>query len=229
MKASQNRAPFALRHLAGLAGITFLAVGCNNHHRHPGSGSGGGPLIFEEREPNDDPFFGDFIGPVDTLSHLYVDGFVDDDPGPSGDIYDHFEFVTEEAASFEVRLEPLSNWAEVALGVFDPDSGEMVLWVDDPGGVQWADFTVHEPNKAFVLVVAATYGYGSYELELLGHNYNPLFAPEHNLTGNGEARPAIEPLDPSMDLRNQDPDGEPDGDSDRDPKSFDVALLELES
>ena len=209
MKATLKSAPIRPRHLAILAGISLLAVGCNGRHHNGhsggngGGGGGGSALVFEEREPNDDPFFGDFIGPVDSFSHLYVDGHVDDDPGPLGDIYDHFEFVTDEAASFEIRLEPLNYYAEVALGVFDPDTGEMILWVDDPGGVQWADFTVHEPNKAFVLVVAATYGYGRYELELLGHPYNPLFAP----SGDGPAdngagpRPIIEPLDPSQDLR----------------------------
>ncbi|MEZ6018643.1 MAG: hypothetical protein R3F17_00660 [Planctomycetota bacterium] len=98
--------------------------------------------FYDEREPNNDPYAADFIGYVDSDSHLIVGGFVDDYPGP-GDIYDHFEFVTSEAASFEVLLSRSSAWNDMALGVFDPDTGEMVMWIDDPGGAQWADFTVH--------------------------------------------------------------------------------------
>ncbi|MFT5197627.1 MAG: hypothetical protein ACI87O_000268 [Planctomycetota bacterium] len=155
-----------------LALSPLFIASCGGSHGH-GTVSSSAP-VFDEREPNDDPFFGDFIGAVDPDTHLFVLGDVDDDPGPWGDIYDHFEFVTTDLASFEVRLESNSVWNDVALGVFDPDSGEMVLWVDDPTGFHWADFTVHEANKAFVLVVAATWGYGSYELELLGHTFAPL-------------------------------------------------------
>ncbi len=180
-----RQAPLAL-----LALSTLFAAGCSGSHQHGTTSST--PPVFEEIEPNDDPLFGDFIGAVDRYSHLFVVGEVNDDPGPFGDIYDHFEFVTDEAASFEVQLEPNSFANDVALGVFDPDTGQMVLWVDDPSGVQWAEFTVHEANKNFVLVVAATWGYGSYELELLGHTYAPmLFNSEA-----GTNRPVIEALDP---------------------------------
>ncbi|HRV81335.1 MAG TPA: hypothetical protein P5218_07865, partial [Planctomycetota bacterium] len=183
-----------------VAGMALWTSSCDVHHSHSGGGSGPPPpLVYQEREPNDDPFFGDFIGSVYSGSHLFIDGYVDNDPGPAGDIYDHFEFVTDEPASFEVRLEPYHTWSDVALGVFDPDTGQMVLWVDDPGGVQWADFTVHAANKSFVLVVAATYGAGSYELELLGHTYNPVMAAAAR--AGSVAPPLIEPLDPSLDLR----------------------------
>ncbi|MCA9001197.1 MAG: hypothetical protein KDB61_04685 [Planctomycetes bacterium] len=157
--------------LCALAPLWLAA--CTESHYHTSPPSLGAP-VYEEREPNDDPLFGDFIGGVDRATHLFVVGDVDDDPGPWGDIYDHFEFVTTELASFEVRLESDSIYNDVALGVFDPDTGEMVIWVEDPYGFNWADFTVHQANKAFVLVVAATWGYGSYELELLGHSYAPL-------------------------------------------------------
>ncbi|MEZ6005707.1 MAG: hypothetical protein R3F33_16180 [Planctomycetota bacterium] len=174
----------------------LLGLACHpSHTHHPGTGTS--IPFYDEREPNNDPYAADFIGYVDSDSHLIVGGFVDDYPGPGGDIYDHFEFVTSEAASFEVLLEPLSAWNDMALGVFDPDTGEMVMWIDDPGGAQWADFTVHTPGKAFVLVVAATYGYGDYDLELLGHNYNPMLG----IAADGGAPPAIEPLDASLDLR----------------------------
>lgn len=185
--------------LSALAlGLTLFTGACAKSHHHHGGGSSS-PPVYDEREPNDDPLFGDFIGSAHSGTHLFIEGHVDDDPGPYGDIYDHFEFVTDEAASFEVRLESFHHWNDVALGVFDPDSGEMILWVDDPSGVHWADFTVHIPNKAFVLVVAATWGYGSYELELLGHGYAPLQA-----TGGEEAQGPkyeIEPLNPLLDLR----------------------------
>lgn len=197
------KAIFTTKHLPLLlmAITPLFATGCDSgHHNHGGSFSA---LVFDEREPNDDPFFGDFIGAVDSITHLFVEGSVDDDPGPLGDIYDHFEFVTTEAASFEVRLESNSVWNDVALGVFDPDSGEMILWVDDASGVQWADFTVHEADKAFVLVVAATWSYGSYELEVLGHGFSPLLATS---SAHGSANPpAIEPHDASQDLRSLDP------------------------
>lgn len=192
-----QRSSLALPSIA--IGLALIAGGCSKSHHHHHGGGSSSPPIYDEIEPNDDPFFGDFIGPVDSRTHLFVEGHVDDDPGPYGDIYDHFEFVTDEAASFEVRLESFSYWNDVALGVFDPDTGDMVMWVDDPSGVHWADFTVHVPNKSFVLVVAATWGYGSYELELLGHSYAPFQA-----AGGAEAagpKHAIEPLNPVLDLR----------------------------
>ena len=192
-----SRKPQILRKapLLLLALSPLLVASCGSSH------SGHGPVtisapVYDEREPNDDPLFGDFIGSVDRDTHLYVQGDVDDDPGPFGDIYDHFEFVTTERASFEVRLESDSVWNDVALGVFDPDSGDMVLWVDDPSGFNWADFTVHEADKAFVLVVAATWGYGSYELELLGHTFAPLTV-EPGFQSEGP-KPAIEANVPSQ-------------------------------
>ncbi len=200
MQTNQKQRVLRQARLALLALSALFAVGCGRSHYHGHTPSH--PPEFDEREPNDDPFFGDFIGAVDSHSHLFVFGSVDDDPGPLGDIYDHFEFVTDERASFEVQLEPNSFYNDVALGVFDPDSGEMVLWVDDASGVQWAEFTVHEANKAFVLVVAATWGYGSYELELLGHSFAPL-------TSDGEPeadRPVIEALDPAHQLPRPDAD-----------------------
>ncbi len=185
-----RRAPLLMLALSPL----FVASCGGSSHSH-------GPVtisapVYDEREPNDDPLFGDFIGSVDRDTHLYVQGSVDDDPGPFGDIYDHFEFVTTEASSYEVRLESDSVWNDVALGVFDPDTGDMVLWVDDPSGFNWADFTVHEANKSFVLVVAATWSFGSYELELLGHTFSPLTA-ESGARGM-DTRPAIEAHVPSQ-------------------------------
>ena len=158
------------RSLISLLLATTL-VGCERHGHNGGPSTPPGPPVFFEIEPNDSPYEGDFIGYTDSYSHLIVEAHLDAAPAPFYDEYDHFEFVSDEPAEYEFWVDPEKPWVDMAVGVFDLDIGEMVLWWDSASQVEYGSFIVHDPGKRYVMVITSYGDDGYYDLELAGLPY----------------------------------------------------------
>lgn len=159
-----------------------------------GSGHGGvtppppGPEYFYELEPNDTPAHPDFIAYVDPYSDLLVEGHLEGGPSAFYDIYDHFEFVATTPTEFVFNLYTEQPFADLAIGVYDPYFGEIVLWWDTPFSGESGSFVVHEPGKVFQLVIFAPNLGTDYGLELSGFPY-------HYGLESGDGPPAAQELE----------------------------------
>lgn len=175
-------------HLLSSVLLGLLLSGCE------GSGQGGsvgppppGPEYFYEFEPNDTPAYPDFIAYVNPYSDLLVEGHLEGGPSGFYDIYDHFEFVATTPTEFVFDLYTQQAFADLAIGVYDPYFGEIVLWWDTPFSGESGSFVVHEPGKVFQLVIFAPNLGTDYGLELSGFPYP--YGPE----SGGESPAGLEP------------------------------------
>ncbi len=167
------------RFLAPLA----LVAGCSPAVVVTGPPPGGGPAIFQEREPNDSPFQADPISGVDIFSYLVVQGHVQ--PPGFFDVYDHFEFVALEPATFDLQLDGLAPYSDMDISLWDPDLGQIVAVWDSPLNPELGTFTVTQPGKVFVLLVEAYNAPSDYDLTLMGR---PILYGPGGGQGDGEER-----------------------------------------
>jgi hypothetical protein len=127
---------------------------------------GGGATVYQEREPNDSPYQTDLISGVDMFSFLVVQGHVQ--PPGYFDVYDHFEFIALEPATFDLELTGWAPYSDMDISLWDPDLQQIVAVWDSPWDPELGTFTVTQPGKVFVLVVEAYDTPSSYDLTLMG-------------------------------------------------------------
>ncbi|MGK0218351.1 MAG: hypothetical protein ACI9HE_001839 [Planctomycetota bacterium] len=156
---------------SAVLGLLLSACEGSGHGNGGGSVSPPGPEYFYELEPNDTPQFPDFIANLDPYSELLVEGHLEGGPSSFYDIYDHFEFVATTPTEFFFELHTDAPFADLAIGVYDPYFGEIVLWWDTPYSGESGSFVVHEPGKVFQLVIFAPSLGTDYGLELSGFPY----------------------------------------------------------
>jgi len=158
--------------------LATLGAGCgggHSHHSHVPAPQG--PPVYYELEPNDSPEFPDRIGPVDRLTHLFVDGFVQ---AIGFDIVDHIEFHSVYPAVYQFRVDALSPYGDVDVTVYDPVAGVVVGEYFFSGSYEVGEIVVHQADRPFQLIIEA-YGYDTdWSLELVGYPYSGF-----NLTGGG--------------------------------------------
>ena len=154
-----------MHHLLPTSTLIYLSLtlGCAPAIYVP---SGGGAAVYQEREPNDSPYQPDSISGVDMFSYLVVQGHVQ--PPGYFDVYDHFEFIALEPATFDLELTGLAAYSDMDVSLWDPDLQQIVAVWDSPLDPELGTFTVTQPGKAFVLVVEAYDTQSSYDLTLMG-------------------------------------------------------------
>lgn len=159
---AHSRAPFWLA-----AATLTLTAGCAGHHSGGGHGHKGppGPEVFHELEPNDSPFAADFIGGIDSFSHLIIEGHVQ---AFGHDLYDHFEFFAEEPIGVEFRLDGYTPGADVDLCLIDGDTGQVLACYDSPFNSEDGFFTIDWSGKHFILLVETYVFDTEYDLEIVG-------------------------------------------------------------
>jgi hypothetical protein len=153
-----------MRNLLPTSTLVYLSLtlGCAPPIFVPGAGA----TVYQELEPNDSPYQPDSIAGVDVFSYLVVQGHVE----PQGyfDVYDHFEFIALEAATFDLELTGWAPFSDMDVSLWDPDLQQIVAVWNSPWNPELGTFTVTQPGKVFVLVVEAYDTASSYDLTLMG-------------------------------------------------------------
>jgi hypothetical protein len=168
MRASLDTIPPRITlSLWALAALGACGGGSGGHH-HPGPPPPPGPDFLVEYEPNDSPYHPDFIGHVDALTHLVIEGHVE---VGYGDLYDHFEFVADQPMEIEFHLSGPYHDSDLDLAVWDPYFEEYIIWYDTPWNPESGAFVVHEPGKVFQVMVRSFLFDDDYELEIIGRHY----------------------------------------------------------
>lgn len=158
--------------LAGLALVASCTHGGSGHPPPPPGSPG--PTILLEIEPNDSPYAPDFVGPVHTLTHFVMQGYVE---APGGfDVYDHFEIVANEPVWIDFELRGLHPVADLDLHLWDPDGEEIVASYDSPWDPEFGSFTLDWAGKAVVLLVVAHLVDTDYDLEIRAAPH-PFYGP----------------------------------------------------
>ena len=153
-----------MRHTLPTSTLVYLSLtlGCAPAVYVPGNEA----TVYQEWEPNDSPYQPDSISGVDMFSFLVVQGHVQ--PPGYFDVYDHFEFIALEPATFDLELTGLAAYSDMDVSLWDPDLQQIVAVWDSPWDPELGTFTVTQPGKAFVLVVEAYDTPSSYDLTLMG-------------------------------------------------------------
>ena len=176
-----------MRHLvptSTLACLT-LTLGCGPAIFVDSPPPGGGASVYQEREPNDSPYQPDPISGVDMFTYLVVQGHVQ--PPGFFDVYDHFEFVTLEPATFDLELVGLDPFSDMDIALWDPDLQQIVAVWDSPWDPELGTFTVTQTGKVFVLLVEAYNTPSAYDLTLMGR---PITYGSNGGQGEGQGHTA---------------------------------------
>ena len=147
-------AALALTFLAGCGDVTFV-------HGTPGAP---GPDTYVELEPNDSPWFPDFVTVVNADSFLTVDGHVE---AIGFDIVDHIEFEASEPVEIEFFLEAFGPYGDVDVSIYDPIAGVILATYAIGGAFESGTIIVHDPGRPFQFVIEAYTDDSPWTLELV--------------------------------------------------------------
>lgn len=151
-------AAFALAFISSCGDVTHVG------HNNPPVG----PDIFVELEPNDFPETADFVGFVDDLSYLVVQGSVE---AVGFDIVDHIEFEATMPIELDFYLDGLGPFADVDVTIYDPID-DIILGTYAISGDESGTIVVHEAGRPFQFIVEAFGEASDWDLELVGYPYN---------------------------------------------------------
>jgi hypothetical protein len=187
------RIPHPSRHRLAIASVLALAACDHRHHEDPEPPPVDPFFDIWEIEPNDFACCPDELGSFFVGDELVIGGHIRDD---GFDPYDGFGMSNGEPLDVEFYLEPVGEWADLDLGVWDPWTGEFVLLWDSPEAVESGRFTVSSSLEDFHLVVMSFDGDAEYRLWLWFDA--PTFVAPMAGEGGGEKKVRATPI-PSYD------------------------------
>lgn len=193
-----QRFPLALRRTVlalGAAWALLLVAGCTDTtHVHGGGNGGGGgssPAVFVELEPNDSPAFPDFIGVLQDLDHVIVEGYVE---AIGFDVVDHIEFEAAHPLEIDFTALALSPGGDVDVTIYDPIAGQVLGTYAVSGDYEAGTIVVHEAGRPFQFIIEAWGVATDWDLELITYPYcGTCLAPsgdglESTPSASGEAK-----------------------------------------
>lgn len=163
-------APISLRRSVLILGATLalsIVAGCGDTV-HVGPSAPAGPEYVVELEPNDFPEWPDFIGVLDDLSYLVVQGNVE---AIGFDIVDHIEFEAQTPLEIEFYLDGLGPIGDVDVTIYDPIA-HVVLGTYAGPGDESGTIVVHEAYRPFQFVIEAFDVETDWDLEIVAFPYS---------------------------------------------------------
>ena len=163
-------APLSLRRsvLVLSAALAFsIVAGCGDTV-HVGSPAPSGPEYFVELEPNDFPETPDFIGVLDDLSYVVVQGNVQ---AVGVDIVDHIEFEAHTPLEIDFYLDGLGPIGDVDVTIYDPIA-DVILGTYAVAGDESGTIVVHEAYRPFQFIIEAFNVETDWDLEVVAFPYS---------------------------------------------------------
>ncbi|QDV06993.1 hypothetical protein Poly30_25120 [Planctomycetes bacterium Poly30] len=165
---SLSALPSALKRSAAVLAAVLAAsllTGCEpaRHHHGPPAPQ---PVYFTELEPNDTPDFPDFVGYVDELSFLVVEGHVE---AFGYDIVDHIEFIADQPMEVDFTLEAFGAYGDVDVSIYDPIANQIVGTYASDGRYEAGTLVIHEAGRPFQFIIEAYNTSSAWSLEIVGY------------------------------------------------------------
>jgi hypothetical protein len=126
--------------------------------------------VYQEVEPNNDPFSANYFGRIRPGDHFFIDGWIDSGPF---DPFDGFAFTADSAlhVDFQLWIDDPSSDLDVCL--YDPQADLILDCFQTSNNPERGGVDVYAGNLDFHLVVQSFLGSSTYSLEIV---VTPLYA-----------------------------------------------------
>jgi len=170
-----------MKHTLLGAAATWLLLGCSYHKDEHHHDAGSDPVpAFAEIEPNDFVDEVDHFGVIVPGDHFAILGNVRND---SLDPADGFGFTAAQPIHVEFRLLATNSFADMSVGLFDPQLGETVFTYQTGSNPELGSVDVFAGDVDFHLVVVTSLEPTDYDLELQVFPFQPAARAEAGSRG----------------------------------------------